>query len=330
MYASSINPWLAAALILALSPAMAGLLTSLLRKAARRSNWLPINEATERLSWIVYPFCTQWAIELAPLPLAYTRPVSGLLHVATVIIVVAWARTLAFGALHWGMRKAQPSDTITLGFEPLLKNLITLLAAALGLIIVLQHFGFDVLSLVTALGVGSLAVGLAAKDTLSHMIAGFALIIDRNLMPGDRVNIGGNPGGAQGEVEEIGLRSTRIRTQSGTTWIVPNSELVNTKIHNLGTRNSPAPVSTQTRISLGSSFETARELLLQILRATPGVDATAAPEIGLTSLHEGVQHIGVSFRVEAGRSADAVLSAVLEQWVKAAANNQIRIAGAAQ
>jgi small-conductance mechanosensitive channel len=280
----------------------------------------------ERLSWVVYPLCIQWAVELASPPAVYARPILGFLHIVTVLVVVLWARTLAFAALHWGMRKAQPTQALTLGFEPLFKNIITLLAGAIGLIVILQHFGFDVLSLVTALGVSSLAVGLAAKDTLSHMIAGFALIIDRNLMPGDRVNIGGS----LGEVEEIGLRSTRIRTAGGTNWIVPNSELVNTKIHNLGTAHSPTPVTSQTKISVASSFFQAKELLAEIIRSTPGVDHSSAPQVFLQSVTDGAQSIQISFRVGADQSADAVLSNVLEQWVKTAMRSQIQIAGAVQ
>jgi small-conductance mechanosensitive channel len=200
-----------------------------------------------------------------------------------------------------------------------------LVVATLALILILQHFGFDVLSLVTALGVSSLAVGLAAKDTLSNMISGFTLIIDRNFQPGDRIAISG----CSGEVEEIGLRSTRIRSPAGTTWIVPNAELVNSKILNLGPPSSGVQVSTPIKITYESDFAQVGPLTEGLLGEDPNVDLSRSAQVSLQSLNDGVQTLTVTFWVRHPGQADVALSRFLEGWLKRAPQHGVRPAGGA-
>ena len=73
-----------------------------------------------------------------------------------------------------------------------------------------------------SLGVGSLAVGLAAQDTLANMFAGFTLMLDRPFRVGDRIQLAS---GEVGDVEAIGMRATRIKTSDETILVVPNSLL---------------------------------------------------------------------------------------------------------
>ena len=209
----------------------------------------------------------------------------------------------------------------------LFRSLITLFTFVMGAVLVLKQFGYDVWSLVTALGVGSLAIGLAAKDALSHMISGFVLIIDRNLRPGDRISFGG----AAGTVEVIGLRSTRIATLDGSAWIVPNSELVNTKILNSSLRHSSIRISTVVRIPLQVQVEKIRELGREVLRSVPGVDRSREFESLVQSLAEGYQSIELAFWV-ASDTPDAqarALSAFLEEFALQARGRQIPLMGAA-
>ena len=93
-------------------------------------------------------------------------------------------------------------------FLPLIEKISTIFIFLIGIIVVLKHFNYDVLSLVTALGIGSLAIGLAAKDTLANMISGFTIMVDRPFRVGDRIQLSS---GEVGDVLEIGLRSTKIK-----------------------------------------------------------------------------------------------------------------------
>jgi MscS family membrane protein len=322
---NSMHSWLVFALILVASPVLRKTLRWILKRVVRWTRWTPLLDTVERLSWVAYPLALHLALENAPLSQSLSKPLFGTLYVAYVFIILGWAREFAFSTLDWSMRRAQPSQILKTGFVPLLRNTLTLLAGTLGLILVLQHFGFDVLSLVTALGVGSLAVGLAAKDTLSNMISGFTLIIDRNFQPGERISISG----CSGEVEEIGLRSTRIRTPMGTTWIVPNAELVNTKILNLGTPSQGAQVTAQFRLTLDSSFSKARELAHSLTRELSSCDPGRPTSFWLQALNDGAQVVSVSFWVRTPAEADSALSAFFEKWIQNAPEQGLRLAGGA-
>jgi MscS family membrane protein len=114
-------------------------------------------------------------------------------------------------------------------FQPLVSKLFNIVAVLVGTMIVLRHFNYDIWHIVGALGIGSLAIGLAAQPTLSNMIAGFTLLIDRPFRPGDRIKLSSQE---SGDVIQIGMRSTQIRTLDGNMLVVPNSELSNSRVIN--------------------------------------------------------------------------------------------------
>ena len=92
--------------------------------------------------------------------------------------------------------------------------------------------GMDVASLIAGLGIGGLAFALAAKDTLANLLGSVMIMIDRPFRIGDYILAKG----VEGTVEEIGFRSTRIRTPHNSLLSIPNSELVLANIDNMGGR----------------------------------------------------------------------------------------------
>jgi small-conductance mechanosensitive channel len=119
------------------------------------------------------------------------------------------------------------------------------------------------------------------------------LIIDRNLRPGDRITLSGSTG----EVEEIGLRSTRIKTGDGNTLIVPNSEMVNTKILNLSVPSLETTVSTQLRVPFTVDFERVRQICAEIVTQTRLANAKRGSWVLLSSIDQGHQIVAVGFWV---------------------------------
>lgn len=303
------------------------MLAAVLVRLARTLHSRPLEDIAPGASWIILPLCLNGAASTAPIPIPWATLVHHTAYVAEIFIIMAAIRRLVISSMEWATQRVSGGTAVSAGFIPLLRNLVTLFTLLLGTILVLQHFGYDVWSLITALGVGSLAVGLAAKDTLSHMISGFILIIDRNLRPGDQITFAN----ATGRVQEIGLRSTRILTTAGNSWIVPNSELVNTKILNLSLPSLATKMSTIVKISLETPIERVRKLGMEILQAVSGIDHRHELEVRVQSLVEGNQTLELSFWTlnDSPEVQTRMVSDFLEAFARLAPARQIQIQGAA-
>ncbi len=112
------------------------------------------------------------------------------------------------------------------------ESLLRFLIIALGAVFIADALGFNLTSLVAGLGISGLALALAAKDTISNLFGATTVLLDRPFKVGDWVIIDS----VEGEVMEISLRTTLIRTAADTVVTVPNANLVNTPIENFGKR----------------------------------------------------------------------------------------------
>lgn len=119
------------------------------------------------------------------------------------------------------------------GFEIQLTRLISRIANialwVIGLSMILQVFGYNITALTTGLGIGGLAIALAAQDTLGNFFSSIAIMTDKPYKIGDIVKFGDY----EGFIRDIGLRTTRIETFKGTFVSVPNSELAKSAVENL-------------------------------------------------------------------------------------------------
>jgi len=292
-----ISPWILPAVTLVLTGFLVKSVRLLIRRLARLGVFkrlAVIEEVIPSVANLIYIVGLKIFIETAPLHPKVLAWLDGSLYVLAVLIGLTLLRRATLVVVEWSASRARDSVTLNQGFIPLLKNVVTLFLFFVGAIMTLKHFDYDVMSLVTALGVSSLAIGLAAKDTLSNMISGFMLIIDRNLSPGDIVNLSGSTG----EVEEIGLRSTRIRTFNGNTWIVPNSELVNTKILNMSVPLRTVACSVSFKIPYGFSVEKVREVSLKIISQMETAAKGKDNWVNLASVSEGALSVTAGFWVK--------------------------------
>jgi len=115
---------------------------------------------------------------------------------------------------------------------PLIRKSLRFFVVTMGAILILQNNGYNVASLIAGLGIGGLAVALAARDTLANFFGSITIFMDRPFRIGDWIKIGN----VEGIVEEVGFRSTRIRTFYNSLVSVPNSNVSNSDIDNYGLR----------------------------------------------------------------------------------------------
>ena len=110
---------------------------------------------------------------------------------------------------------------------------VDILIVFVALVVTLRHFGIDPTPALAGLGVGGIAVALAAQKTLENVIAGASLIFDQAVRVGDFLKMGE----IEGTVDHIGLRSTRIRTLDRTVVSVPNSQIANASLETISARD---------------------------------------------------------------------------------------------
>ena len=115
---------------------------------------------------------------------------------------------------------------------PLVRKSLKVFVVAIGIVLVAETIGQDITALLAGLGLGGLALALAAQDTVSNLFGSLTVLTDRPFQVGDWVVVGD----VEGTVEEVGFRSTRIRTFYNSLISLPNSNLIKASVDNLGDR----------------------------------------------------------------------------------------------
>lgn len=116
---------------------------------------------------------------------------------------------------------------------PLVRKTFKILITAFGLVFIADTLRLPVRSVLTGIGIGGLAIALAAQDMVKNLFGSLLVIMDRPFSVGDYVSVGS----VDGTVEELGFRSTRIRTPQNSLVTLPNSHLITTAVDNLGARH---------------------------------------------------------------------------------------------
>jgi len=190
--------------------------------------------------------------------------------------------------------KRNHEEQVSTTLQLLINRVLIFVVVAVAAIAVLDRFGQNISSILTILGAGSLALGLAAQDTISNMIAGFVIMIDRPFHVGDRVKM---PTGEIGDVFEIGLRSTKILDFDNNMLIVPNGELIKTRIVNYSFPHAGMRVIVEVSVAYGSDIEHVKKIMLNAARHHRSVLKEPAPEVFLTKLADSSMNFSLFCRV---------------------------------
>ena len=205
---------------------------------------------------------------------------------------------------------------------PLINRIVNIVIGVVAIIIILDHFGQNVSSLVVSLGVGSLAVALAAQETIANMIAGFVIMLDRPFRPGDRIML---PSGELGDVYEIGIRSTKILNFDNNLIISPNADLIKSKIINYSYPEEIIRVVVDVGVAYGTQVDRARGVMIEAAHKHPNVLATPAPEVFLMDLADSSVNLRLVARTDDFRKKFSTETALREAIYKAFGTNKIEI-----
>ena len=163
----------------------------------------------------------------------------------------------------------------------LFKKFSGIIIYTVGVILALDVLGFNIMPFVAGAGVAGIAIGFAAKDTLSNLIAGVLLIIDRPFEVGDRIEVWSAPKNAAtwGDVIHIGLRATKIRTTDNIVIIIPNNEIMKRDIINYTTVTKEIRVRIPIGIAYDADSKKAKELIIKTALELDWVMQEPAPKV---------------------------------------------------
>jgi MscS family membrane protein len=171
---------------------------------------------------------------------------------------------------YFSARAAQTESALDDQLVPFISKTLKIFTVITAVLVIAQNMGYSISGLIASLGIGGIAVAMAARDTIANVFGSIMILVDRPFTVGDWIRAAD----FEGVVEEIGFRSTRIRTFEQTLVNVPNSLLANMVIDNIDARSKR-----RVKMRIGLTYSTSPEKMKQaiegieaILQGHPGVD----------------------------------------------------------
>jgi small-conductance mechanosensitive channel len=159
-------------------------------------------------------------------PSSVAKTIQFFFTIGVTLQVAIWVRELILGAI---AHRAGSDDSNTLGSAlGIVRLLVTVAVFAIAIILILDNLGVNVTGLVAGLGIGGIAIGLAAQGIFSDLFAALSILFDKPFRRGDGIKFDQT----SGSVEAIGLKTTRIRALTGEEVVISNANLLNKELRN--------------------------------------------------------------------------------------------------
>jgi small-conductance mechanosensitive channel len=240
-----------------------------LRRAARKTayKWDDVLVRSLKGLVVVWFFLGGAALALKTVALSSgaSRPIEKGLSLLVIFSVVLFFVRLSSGLIRLYLDKVTGLPT------SILRNIAAVVIYILGFLVILDYLGISITPILTALGVGGLAVALALQDTLSNLFAGLHILMTRNIRPGDYIKL---QSGEEGFVADITWRNVTIRALANNLIIIPNSKLAATIVTNFHLPDTELAVLINVGVSYGSDLrrveEVTRDVAAEVMRETEG------------------------------------------------------------
>ncbi|MGV9249961.1 mechanosensitive ion channel family protein [Streptomyces sp. NPDC003697] len=276
--ALTLDDLLLAGIALAAGLVAALLLRMLMRwlgKHAGRTRWSGDDVIVDALRTVV-PWAAVAggaAAAAAVLPLARTvqHTVNQTLSVLLIFVSTLTAARVIAGLV----RAVTMSRSGVAGSATIFVNITRVLVLAIGFLIVLQTLGISIAPLLTALGVGGLAVALALQDTLANLFAGVHILASKTVQPGDYIRLST---GEEGYVEDINWRQTTVRQLSNNLVVIPNGQLAKTNMTNYTRPEQQLTILVQVGVSYDSDLDHVERVTTDVIAEVMTGITGALPE----------------------------------------------------
>lgn len=229
------------------------------------------------------------AITRAPLDEETTR----LLHTVLVLGLIASATILAMRILVSLVRLRAVGEGESRGAS-IFTNIIRVAVLAVGVLVAFQSMGVQITPILTALGVGGLAVALALQPTLSNLFSGIQILMTRKIRVGDMLRLST---GEEGVVVDITWRETTIRTPPNNLVMIPNASLATSLVTNYSLPQPEMAVTATVGVAYGSDLERVKRVTLEEARAVQRSNPGAVPEFEPVVLVTGLGDFAITLLV---------------------------------
>ena len=163
------------------------------------------------------------------LPQAVSVIVKIFFVLAAILQIAEWVQEFAVSFIRRNVARSSGDARALASAFNIIKWFITVAVWSVALLLILDNVGADVTALLAGLGIGGIAIGIAAQGTFRDLFSSLSIVIDKPFQVGDTVRYGDS----WGIIEEIGLKTTRIRSRSGEQMIISNTNLLDYEIHNM-------------------------------------------------------------------------------------------------
>ncbi len=219
--------------------------------------WVALKVVARTRSFFLVMVSAKIVTAMFGAPATWNGLIQFLFTVAGAVQGAFWAREFLVSIVE-RRAKLRDGDAAMSSAVGVLTIIINVVVWALAGIILLDNLGVNVTGLVAGLGIGGIAIGLAAQGIFSDLFAALSILLDRPFQQGETIQIGG-PQGVVGTVEHIGLKTTRLRALSGEVVVMSNANLLNQQINNFADFSHRRVV-----IMIEVIYQTDPELLRQI------------------------------------------------------------------
>lgn len=224
------------------------------------------------LLWLVFALALEFAVRrLGFIPTEWGTTLNDVFFVLYTLLAFFFLGRVLDQVFKWYIEKVSQKTVTNLAEQilPFLRRVTFAVLLIIASIILLDRFEVEISALVTTLGIGTLAIALAAQAALSDTISGFVIMADRPFRIGDRIELLDLD--TWGDVVDIGLRSSRIRTRDNRMVIVPNSVIGKSLIVNYSFPDKEYRIEIEMGVAYGSDLEVVRETIITAVRGVEGV-----------------------------------------------------------
>ncbi|MER5748489.1 mechanosensitive ion channel family protein [Streptomyces sp. NPDC002088] len=233
-----------------------------LAKHAKRTRWSGDDVVVDALRtvvpWAAIAGGAAAAAAVLPLTRSVQRHVNQSLTVLLIFVVTLSAARVIAGLV----QSVTQSRSGVAGSATIFVNITRVLVLAIGFLVVLQTLGISIAPLLTALGVGGLAVALALQDTLANLFAGIHILASKTVQPGDYIRLSS---GEEGYVVDINWRQTTVRQLSNNLVVIPNGQLAKTNMTNYTRPEQQLTVLVQVGVAYDSDLEHVERVTTEVV-----------------------------------------------------------------